>query len=83
MPSGDVLADPWQTAQVNLLDMVEEKNSCYEQLLSFVSKPQEAKLHQHLKMIQCGDGDDEPAWGAKVARHNDAIANSNSHIMIQ
>ncbi|MCJ1433792.1 hypothetical protein MMC27_003157 [Xylographa pallens] len=83
IPSGDMLADPWQTAQANVLDLVQERNSCYEQLLSFVSKPEEAKLHRHLKMIECGDGDVEPAWGAEMARHHGAIANINSHIIIR
>ncbi|MCJ1321043.1 hypothetical protein MMC15_006385 [Xylographa vitiligo] len=50
MPSDDVLPDPWQTAQANVLDMLQERNSCYKQLLRFVSKPEEAKLHRHLKL---------------------------------
>ncbi|MCJ1293895.1 hypothetical protein MMC34_005452 [Xylographa carneopallida] len=83
MPSGDVLADPWQTAQANVLDMVQERNNCYEQLLNIVSKPEEAKLHRHLNMIECGDGATDPAWGAEVARHHDAIANINSGIIIR
>ncbi|MCJ1383578.1 hypothetical protein MMC17_006692 [Xylographa soralifera] len=83
MPSGDVLADPWQTAQANVLDMITERNSCYEQLLKFVSKPEEAKLHRHLKVIECGDGDIEPAWGVEVSKHHDAIANINSDIVIR
>ncbi|MCJ1285494.1 hypothetical protein MMC26_004834 [Xylographa opegraphella] len=83
MPSGNVLADPWQTAQANVLDLVRERNSCYEQLLMLVSKPEEAKLHRHLKLIECGDGDTEPAWGAEVAKHHDDIANINSGIIIR
>lgn len=75
-PRSDVTSDSRQTAQAQILDMVQERNDCYESLMQWAQYPK-AKLHRYLCEIECGDGDIEPAWALLLARHSSFIRSSN------
>jgi hypothetical protein len=78
IPRNDLAPNQRQTAQV--LDLVDERDSCYESVMRWALDPEKAKLHRYLREIECGDNDVEPAWAFHLQRYDNVIRTSKINV---
>lgn len=76
IPRSDITPDPGQTAQAQILDMMQERDSCYECLMQWILNPETAPSHRYLCEVECRDGDIDPAWALHMERYIEAIRTS-------
>jgi hypothetical protein len=75
IPRGDIAPDPWQRTHAQILDMKQERDSCYEAVIRWVVDPKKRWLQKFLTEVECGDGDMDQAWNLQLREHRDALEN--------